>query len=82
MTDNSIIQTLGILQTLCEIAKSAGMEDLAQYVPQFQEIARVVLEDSSKLANTLIRKWCTKLISRIALISLPSRRSNLRKGLF
>ncbi|KDQ11508.1 hypothetical protein BOTBODRAFT_457108 [Botryobasidium botryosum FD-172 SS1] len=72
-TQNGFI-TLGILQLLCDMTKSGGGSHLLPCLPAIKEIVRLVNHNLSLFGNTLVRKFNTKLLCRVTLIELPTRR--------
>ncbi|EIN12617.1 TBCD protein [Punctularia strigosozonata HHB-11173 SS5] len=71
----------GILRTVCEIGKSGPVEEIREKTSELLDLARVVQGRSSAMANTIIRKLRVKLLSRIALRTLPGKaRRNRNKG--
>ncbi|KAH9936306.1 TBCD protein [Fomitopsis serialis] len=64
--------TMGLLSVLCEITKSASVEQVKAHTSAILDVANAVQENSPLLQNTLIRKLRTKLMSRIVLRLLPA----------
>jgi len=71
------MQALGILQVLCEVVKSGSAEQVHQEVVELMSITRI-LQDSKMLINTIVRKYRSKLASRIGLRLLPGR-ANIKR---
>ncbi|KAJ7044089.1 TBCD protein [Mycena alexandri] len=72
---------IGVLQVLCEVAK-AGPADLIQaHAARFFAIASAVEASDVLNANTIVRKFKTKLVARIPLRILPpTSNATRRKG--
>jgi hypothetical protein len=73
-------QVLGILQVLCEVAKSGSAEQVQSEVDPLMSLARILQENTTLSSNTVIRKYRTKLISRIAIRLLPAKAIAGRKN--
>jgi hypothetical protein len=59
------------LQVLCELVKSGSSEQLQAFTQQFLEIADTLEQSTTLASNTLVRKYRTKLLSRVALRLMP-----------
>jgi hypothetical protein len=59
------------LQVLCELVKSGSSEQLHAFTQQFLEIADTLEQSTTLASNTLVRKYRTKLLSRVALRLMP-----------
>ena len=66
---------------LCEVAKSGSAEQVQAELVELMTAARIVKQTSTLTNNTVVRKFNTKLISRIGLRLLPTGPdTNKRKG--
>jgi hypothetical protein len=73
------LQCIGTLQVLCEVVKSGPADQIQKGAAQL--FAAVGMLEGTKLNNTAVRKYKTKLLSRVALRILPARSNvSLRKG--
>ncbi|KAF8158379.1 TBCD protein [Crassisporium funariophilum] len=76
-----VITAMGILQVLCEVVRSGSVEQVQTERAELLSISHIIQETPVLVNNSLLRKWKTKLISRIALRVLPtSSRTTRRKG--
>ncbi|KAG7443080.1 TBCD protein [Guyanagaster necrorhizus] len=64
---------IGLLQVLCEVLKSGSVGQIEMALPDVLAIAATVEGESALFANTVVRKYKTKLVSRVALRILPAR---------
>ncbi|KAK0503901.1 TBCD protein [Armillaria luteobubalina] len=64
---------IGLLQVLCEVLKSGSVGQVEQSLPDVLAIAATLEGESTLIANTVVRKYKTKLVSRVALRILPAR---------
>lgn len=64
---------IGLLQVLCEILKSGSVSQIEQALPDVLAIAATLEEESTLIGNTVVKKYKTKLVSRVALRILPAR---------
>ncbi|KAJ7069814.1 TBCD protein [Mycena amicta] len=63
---------IGLLQVLCEVAKSGPADLVQEYAPRFFAVAERIDANRVLDANTLVRKYKTKLVARVPLRVLPS----------
>ncbi|KAI5983473.1 armadillo-type protein [Pisolithus albus] len=70
---NDVLQSLGVLQVLCEFVKSGAPEDTQSAARALMEMSETISDSEALMANTLIRKYRTKLLSRIGLRLVPPR---------
>ncbi|KAG1906602.1 tubulin folding cofactor D C terminal-domain-containing protein [Suillus fuscotomentosus] len=68
---SNIILSIGVLQVLCELMKSGSSEQLQAFTQQFLEITDTLEQSAPLASNTLVRKYRTKLLSRVALRLMP-----------
>ncbi|KAG2155948.1 tubulin folding cofactor D C terminal-domain-containing protein [Suillus bovinus] len=68
---SDIILSIGVLQVLCELVKSGSSEQLQAFTQQFLEITDTLEQSATLASNTLVRKYRTKLLSRVALRLMP-----------
>ncbi|RDB18014.1 Tubulin-specific chaperone D [Hypsizygus marmoreus] len=74
-----VITTIGLLQVVCEVVKSGPADQIRLRVSELSAIAHVIEETKTLLSNTAVRKYKTKLVSRIALRLLPAVPNNGRR---
>ncbi|TFK40548.1 TBCD protein [Crucibulum laeve] len=77
--DTDPITSIGILQVLCEIVKSGPQEQIQTEVSQLLAVAHMIDQSPTLNSNTVVRKFKTKLVSRVALRILPNRQSASRR---
>lgn len=66
---------------LCEVVKSGSAEQVQAELVDLLTVTRIVKQTSTFTNNTVVRKFNTKLISRIGLRLLPaSLKTKSRKG--
>ncbi|KAG2361705.1 TBCD protein [Suillus spraguei] len=70
---SDIILSIGALQVLCELVKSGSSEQLQAFTQQFLEITDTLEQNATLANNTLVRKYRTKLLSRVALRLMPPK---------
>ncbi|KAG1772386.1 TBCD protein [Suillus occidentalis] len=70
---SDIILSIGVLQVLCELVKSGSSEQLQAFTQKFLEIANTLEQSTPLASNTLVRKYRTKLLSRVALRLMPPK---------
>ncbi|KAG1751240.1 TBCD protein [Suillus lakei] len=70
---SDIILSIGVLQVLCELVKSGSSEQLQAFTQQFLEITDTLEQSTTLASNTLVRKYRTKLLSRVALRLMPPK---------
>jgi hypothetical protein len=76
------MQAIGILQVICEVIKSGSAEQIQSQLASLLSISRVI-QGSPLLNNTVVRKYKTKLVSRLALRLLPTGSgTSRRQGLY
>ncbi|KAF7978518.1 hypothetical protein HWV62_45689 [Athelia sp. TMB] len=73
--------SMGIIQVLCELLKSAPIEEIQSKTSDFLAIASSIGQCPLLENNTVIRKMKLKLLSRLALRFLPAKSRVSRKGL-
>ncbi|EMD39955.1 hypothetical protein CERSUDRAFT_45983 [Gelatoporia subvermispora B] len=69
---------VGLLQAICEVVKSGSAGQVKAHLSQLMDLASVVEQQIILTANTVVRKFRIKLISRIILRLLPARASAAR----
>ncbi|KAG6918759.1 hypothetical protein DXG01_011950 [Tephrocybe rancida] len=69
---NVISQVIGLLQAICEVAKSGSVEQLHQTSTHLFDVARTIDKSQTLSSNTAVRKYKVKLLSRIAIRLLPA----------
>ncbi|KAJ3937144.1 MAG: TBCD protein [Lentinula lateritia] len=74
----SLFTTIGILHVLCEVLKSGPLKLVRSQLPDFMALTNALDARETLMNNTLIRKFKTKLISRVGLRLLPGRVGVLR----
>ncbi|KAH8825282.1 TBCD protein [Flagelloscypha sp. PMI_526] len=67
-------EIIGTLHVLCEVVKSAPIETVQMRIPALADVVNQVEALPQLSFNTLIRKFNVKLLSRIALRTLPGVR--------
>ncbi|OAX38758.1 ARM repeat-containing protein [Rhizopogon vinicolor AM-OR11-026] len=70
---SDILISIGALQVLCEVVKSGSSEQLQAFTRQFSEITDTLEQSATLASNTLVRKYRTKLLSRVALRLMPPK---------
>ncbi|KAG0693184.1 ARM repeat-containing protein [Suillus ampliporus] len=70
---SEILLSIGVLQVLCELVKSGSSEQLQAFTQQFLEITDTLEQSATLASNTLVRKYRTKLLSRVALRLMPPK---------
>ncbi|KAF9013516.1 TBCD protein [Cyathus striatus] len=68
-----IFMSIGVLQVLCEAAKSGSAEQVTANIARLLDITNAIDQTSSLTSNTVARKYRTKLLSRIGLRILPAQ---------
>ncbi|KAF8908871.1 TBCD protein [Gymnopilus junonius] len=71
-------KAIGLLHVLCEVMKSGSVDQVQDELPTLLSISRVV-QQSTYSKNNVIRKFRTKLISRIGLRLLPTSSRNTKR---
>jgi hypothetical protein len=74
-----LAQTLGFLKVLCEVVKSGSAEQVQAEHEQLLLLSRNIRDSPSLSNNTVVRKFESKLISRIGLRLLPGSSGNSRR---
>ncbi|GAW05740.1 TBCD protein [Lentinula edodes] len=64
----SLFTTIGILHVLCEVLKSGPLKLIRSRMPDFMALTNALDAREILMNNTLIRKFKTKLISRVSII--------------
>jgi hypothetical protein len=78
----NLSQVLGILQVLCQVAKSGSSEQVQSEGTPLISLARILQDNATLSVNTIVRKYRTKLISRIAIRLLPAKPVARKNGMF
>ena len=78
----NLSQVLGILQVLCQVAKMGSAEQVQSEGTPLLSLARILQENAKLSMNTVVRKFRTKLISRIAIRLLPAKPIARKNGMF
>ncbi|KAI6166541.1 TBCD protein [Pisolithus thermaeus] len=73
INSTDILQSLGVLQVLCEFVKSGAPEDTQAASQALMEMSETISDSETLTENTLVRKYRAKLLSRIGLRLLPPR---------
>ncbi|KAF8194167.1 TBCD protein, partial [Pholiota molesta] len=76
--DSDVFMAIGILQVICEVIKSGSAEQIQSQLASLLSISRVI-QGSPLLNNTVVRKYKTKLVSRLALRLLPTGSGTSRR---
>ncbi|KAF7365242.1 TFCD-C domain-containing protein [Mycena venus] len=72
---------IGVLQVLCEVAKSGPADLIQAHAARFFAMANAVEASDTLNGNTVVRKFKTKLVARIPLrIPPPTSNATRRKG--
>ncbi|KIM25833.1 hypothetical protein M408DRAFT_73897 [Serendipita vermifera MAFF 305830] len=69
---SEVFQALGCLQTISEVLKSAGKDQIGPYLPLILDLVHKAIANSALAANTTIRKQCIKITGRVGLTFLPA----------
>ena len=64
---------------LCEVVKSGSAEQVQAELVDLMTVTRIVKQTSTFTNNTVVRKFNTKLISRIGLRLLPAGLNTKRR---
>ncbi|KAI0917160.1 hypothetical protein AcV5_007706 [Taiwanofungus camphoratus] len=64
--------SIGMLQVLCELTKSGSAEKIQAHVILLLDVAVAIKDNATLMANTVVRKLRTKLVSRVVLRRLPA----------
>lgn len=72
------LQTIGSLQVINEIVKSGSVDRVVDLLPEYLDIVECLNEGSTFVTNTILRKLRAKLISRMAMRTLPPPRIRKR----
>ncbi|KAI6114406.1 TBCD protein [Pisolithus sp. B1] len=73
INSTDVLQSLGVLQVLCEFVKSGAPEDTQAAAQALMEMSETINDSETLTENTLVRKYRTKLLSRIGLRLLLPR---------
>ncbi|EJU03097.1 ARM repeat-containing protein [Dacryopinax primogenitus] len=65
--------TLGFLQVVAELLKGGTHAALAHHLLDIGQLLDEIKQDTSLMRNTLIRKYCSKISCRLAVMQLPVR---------
>lgn len=68
---------MGALRVLCEVTKSGSADLVEAHVSVLLAVVAQVSGDKHLVSNTVIRKYRTKLISRVVLRLLPAPRNRI-----
>ncbi|KAF8957293.1 tubulin folding cofactor D C terminal-domain-containing protein [Flammula alnicola] len=77
--NSDVFKAIGLLQVLCEVVKSGSVEQAQAELPQLLSISSTVQGSSTLSNNTVVRKFKTKLVSRLGLRLLPTSTGNRRQ---
>ncbi|KAG9019896.1 hypothetical protein FRB90_000026 [Tulasnella sp. 427] len=72
-------RALGVLHVLCETTKTGSGGQTAEVV-YMHSVLKIINESDTLTSNTLVRKWATKLESRLGLCKLPPPKPRKPKG--
>ncbi|KDQ62420.1 hypothetical protein JAAARDRAFT_189747 [Jaapia argillacea MUCL 33604] len=64
-----------VITTICEVMNAGSAEEVQVNVFSIYSVARAVEANATLMSNTVVRKFCTKLISRLALRLLPAAKT-------
>ncbi|OCH86383.1 TBCD protein [Obba rivulosa] len=64
---------IGLLLAICEIVKSGSADQVKSHLSQLMKLAGILEQQKSLTSNTVVRKFRTKLVSRVVLRLLPAR---------
>ena len=73
-------QTLCIMQTVAEILKSGGIDQLRPLLPTILELSRVIGSTTLLNSNTVVRQYIVKITGRVGLRLSPPPRPRSRPG--
>ncbi|KAI6129812.1 TBCD protein [Pisolithus croceorrhizus] len=73
INSTEVLQSLGVLQVLCEFVKSGAPEGTQAAAQALMEMSETINDSETLTENTLVRKYRTKLLSRIGLRLLLPR---------
>ncbi|EIW80977.1 ARM repeat-containing protein [Coniophora puteana RWD-64-598 SS2] len=76
---SDVFAAIGILQVLCLYVKSSSSDDAARIMTALLAIAKEVKHGGVLYSNTLVRKFRTKLLYRMALHLVPPSVSSSRR---
>ncbi|PAV17192.1 TBCD [Pyrrhoderma noxium] len=68
---STVFLCIGSLKVLAEIVKSAPLETIESLLPRIRNLVKETMLSTTLSRDTIIRKLCTKCISRIATRMLP-----------
>ena len=69
---------MGILRVLCEVVKLGSAGQVQTHKEQLLHFCQTLAGSQSLMSNTLIRKFHTKLVSRVIIRLLPPKTRRLR----
>ncbi|KAF9046718.1 armadillo-type protein [Panaeolus papilionaceus] len=75
-----VLTAVGLLQVVCEVVKSGSAEQVQDELSDLLAISQVIHKSPILSGNTLVRKYATKLTSRVGLRLLPGAPSASRKN--
>ncbi|KAH7912534.1 ARM repeat-containing protein [Hygrophoropsis aurantiaca] len=75
---SDIFISIAVLQVLCDYVSLGSSEETETAIGEFLDISRLIEHSSVLSSNTLVRKYRTKLLSRIALRLIPAQVRNSR----
>ncbi|PPR01746.1 hypothetical protein CVT24_001566 [Panaeolus cyanescens] len=78
--NTDVLTAVGLLQVVCEVVKSGSAEQVQDELSDLLAISQLIHESTSLSGNTLVRKYATKLTSRVGLRLLPGAPSASRKN--
>ncbi|KAG6877463.1 hypothetical protein C0993_007080 [Termitomyces sp. T159_Od127] len=78
--DVDVFTALGVLQVICDVVKSGSSRQIQQESTRLFALAETIDRCQNLSNNSAIRKYKTKLLSRVAIRSLPSLTLAFRKG--
>jgi hypothetical protein len=74
-----VVQSIGILEVLCEVVKSGPPEQILVNLASILHVCDTISQSEKHSSNTIIRKLKTKLLSRISFRLLPVK-SNVSRN--
>ncbi|KZT60321.1 ARM repeat-containing protein [Calocera cornea HHB12733] len=70
---DDVYSSLGFLQVISELLKGGTHAALSGYLPDIRELLEQIKAEPILMKNTLIRKYCSKISGRLAVMQLPQR---------
>ncbi|KZO96931.1 TBCD protein [Calocera viscosa TUFC12733] len=74
---DNVYASLGFLQVVSELLKGGTHAALSDHLSDIRQLLNHIKEEPTLMKNTLIRKYCSKISGRLAVMQLPLR--NARK---